>query len=403
MRTRNEKWPLVRLGEVLTKTGEPIDADPSTEYSEITVKIWGKGVVERRRVLGSEVNGRRFVACEGNFILSRIDARHGAMGLVPDSLDGALVTNDFPLFAADTERLDLPFLGWLCRTRDFVDLCIRASEGSTNRVRLKEERFLALEIPLPPLPEQRRIVARIEALAAEIDEAKRLRREAVEQAGAFVASTKRSIFGCQPDENWIPLNNFVASIENGKSPATEGRPADADEWGVLKVGAVSFGRFDERQNKALPVSFKVPTHLEVKAGDFIMSRANTLELVGACTVVKTTRPKLMLSDKTFRFLFPKPSLVDERYLDYLLKSPALREQIERGASGTSPTMKNISKEKVLALRVPNTPLPEQRRIVAELDALQAEVDALKRLQSETAAELDALLPAILDRAFKGEL
>ena len=49
------------------------------------------------------------------------------------------------------------------------------------------------------------------------------------------------------------------------------------------------------------------------------------------------------------------------------------------------------------------PLAEQRRIVAELDALQAEVDALKRMQAETAAELDALLPAILDRAFKGEL
>jgi type I restriction enzyme S subunit len=66
-------------------------------------------------------------------------------------------------------------------------------------------------------------------------------------------------------------------------------------------------------------------------------------------------------------------------------------------------MKNISKEKVLALSLPPFALPEQRRIVSELDALQAEVDALKRLQAETAAELDALLPAILDRAFKGEL
>ena len=54
-------------------------------------------------------------------------------------------------------------------------------------------------------------------------------------------------------------------------------------------------------------------------------------------------------------------------------------------------------------RIVNRALPEQRRIVSELDALQAEADALKRLQNETATELDALLPAILDRAFKGEL
>ena len=66
-------------------------------------------------------------------------------------------------------------------------------------------------------------------------------------------------------------------------------------------------------------------------------------------------------------------------------------------------MKNISKEKVLALRLPPFALAEQRRIVAELGALQTEMGALKRLQAETADELDALLPSILDRAFNGEL
>ena len=66
-------------------------------------------------------------------------------------------------------------------------------------------------------------------------------------------------------------------------------------------------------------------------------------------------------------------------------------------------MPKISQPKLEALPIPVPPLAEQRRIVAELDALQVEVDALKRLQAETAKELDALLPAILDRAFKGEL
>jgi len=126
-------------------------------------------------------------------------------------------------------------------------------------------------------------------------------------------------------------------------------------------------------------------------------------LVGACALVRKTRQKLMLSDKTFRFVFKEPRQALPEYMEQVLKSPPLREQIERGASGTSPTMKNISKEKVLALRLPPFSLPEQGRIVAELGALQAEVNALKRLQTETATEIDALLPAILDRAFKGEL
>lgn len=165
---------------------------------------------------------------------------------------------------------------------------------------------------------------------------------------------------------------------------------------MLKVGAVSFGVFDERENKALPVSFSVPPSLEVRTGDFIMSRANTVELVGACALVRKARPKLMLSDKTFRFIFSEQRKILPEYLEQVLKSPALREQIERGASGTSPTMKNISKEKILALRLPPHALPQQHQIVAELDAL-------RRLQAGTAAELDALLPAILDSAFKGEL
>ena len=277
--------------------------------------------------------------------------------------------------------------------------------GSTPLTRIASRRqFLwRCEIPLPPLAEQRRVVARIEELAAQIHEARTLRHQAAEEAEALLVSFRRAAFGESPQPAWIPLSNYVERIVNGKSPATEGRPAASDEWAVLKVGAVSFGVFDERENKALPLSYVVPPSMEVRAGDFIMSRANTVELVGACALVRKTRPKLMLSDKTFRLVFREPRQALPEYMEQVLKSPPLREQIERGASGTSPTMKNISKQKVLALQLPPFSLSEQRRIVSELGALQAEVDALKHFQAETAAELDALLPAILDKAFKGEL
>ena len=162
-------WPTARLGEVLARSTTSVLIVPDQEYREITVKLWGKGVVLRGNVSGAEIAGtRRFVAKAGQFILSRIDARNGATGIVPPNLDGAVVSNDFPLFDIALARLDAAFLGWLTKTQDFVELCQRASEGTTNRVRLQEERFLALEIPLPPVVEQRRILARIEELAAKI-------------------------------------------------------------------------------------------------------------------------------------------------------------------------------------------------------------------------------------------
>jgi type I restriction enzyme S subunit len=95
---------------------------------------------------------------------------------------------------------------------------------------------------------------------------------------------------------------------------------------------------------------------------------------------------------------------DSRFVWYWLQSSLVREFISKNAKGTSPTMKKISQRIVMSMPFPSTlTLTEQRRIVAELDALQTEVDTLKRLQAETAAELDALLPSVLDRAFKGDL
>jgi len=185
-------WPKVRLGEVLRRSEETIEPQADTEYREITVRLWGNGVVERGPVLGASLSGRRFVAPAGQFIASRIDARNGAMGPVAESLEGTLVTNDFPLFNLNKERIEPGFLGWLCRTAGFVELCQRASEGTTNRVRLREERFHALEIPLPPLAEQRRVVARIEELAAQIHEARTLRHQAAEEAGAFLTTARRA-------------------------------------------------------------------------------------------------------------------------------------------------------------------------------------------------------------------
>ena len=179
-------WPKVKLGEVLRRSQETAEIKPESEYREVTVRLWGKGVVQRGLVSGSEISGsRRFAARAGQLIFSRIDARNGAIGIVPSALDGATVTNDFPVFDVDSGRIEPTFLGWLSKTPDFIELCKRVSEGTTNRVRLQETRFLTLEIPLPPLAEQRRIVARIEELAVRNAEARALCQQAAEGADAL--------------------------------------------------------------------------------------------------------------------------------------------------------------------------------------------------------------------------
>ena len=160
-------WPKVALGELLRRSDESAVLDPAAEYHEVTIKLWGKGVISRGKVFGSDVVSVRRVVRANQLILSKIDARNGAIGLVPPELDGAIVSNDFPSFDfRNHSQCNPAFMGWLVRSSPFVELCKAASEGTTNRVRIKEDRFLDQQIALPPLAEQQAFAARLDALAA---------------------------------------------------------------------------------------------------------------------------------------------------------------------------------------------------------------------------------------------
>ena len=93
------KWPMTPLASILSKSDDWITPEPDKQYNEVTVRLWGKGVVLRGKVTGSQLAGsRRLQVRSHQFILSRIDARNGAIGLIPDFLDGAVVSNDFPIY-----------------------------------------------------------------------------------------------------------------------------------------------------------------------------------------------------------------------------------------------------------------------------------------------------------------
>jgi len=391
-------WPTVALGDVLRRSGHMIPLDPEASYKEVTVRINGKGVVERRQVQGIEIAAdRRYRARSGQFIISRIDARHGASGLIPDDLDGAVVTNDFPLFDVVKDRLDPAFLGWMSKTASFVELCKRASEGTTNRVRLSEDHFKALHIPLPPLNEQRRIVARIEELAAKEAEARGLRSLALDEVEALSRSVTDSTYKRLTSEIGLShLRTACTSITDGDhlTPAFS-------EGGVkfIFVGNVSTAQLHFNGVKYVTSQYfqglsatRVP-----RRGDLLYSA------VGATLGI----PAVVNVDDDFCFqrhvaiLKPDRTKALSHFLWHMLKSQTVFDKA--WASTTGSAQPTIPLRAIRELPIPLPPLDRQKQVVAELDALQAKVDAVKALQAETAAELDAMLPAILDKAFKGGL
>ncbi|MBI2908033.1 MAG: restriction endonuclease subunit S [Chloroflexi bacterium] len=391
-------WPSARLSDLLVKSEEWISLEPDARYREVTVRLWGKGVVLRKEVTGAEIAAsRRAVVRTRQLILSRIDARNGAIGLVPDHLDGALVSTDFPTFTVNSSRLVPEFLHWMSKTPSFVAICKFASEGTTNRVRLKEDRFLAMEISLPPLREQQRIVARIEELAAKIEEAKRLRREAADETQVFVTSWAKAQFAPKESSRWRTLSvegACEAIIDyRGRTPpiASEGIPhlTSANirngriDWNTTKF--VSKNTYEAFMTRGIP-----------SPGDVIFTMEAPL---GETAVVPDERP-FSLAQRTLLLRAAK-GVVEGDFLAKVLTSPLVHDTIYAKATGT--TVKGIASKRLKGIMLPIPPLPEQRRIVAYLASSQTKVDALKKLQAETAAELDALLPSILDKAFKGEL
>jgi len=125
------RWPVVALGEVLAKHEHWIAPEPDADYRQVTMRLWGKGATLRGVVKGAALPGRQNRVRAGQFVMSRIDARHGAFGLVPPDLDGAVVTSDFPAFDVRADRLDPGFLAWASRSSQFVDLCRAARARQT--------------------------------------------------------------------------------------------------------------------------------------------------------------------------------------------------------------------------------------------------------------------------------
>src|SRR5216110_513743 len=164
----SKEYPLVPLQDVLTHRSEFIEIDDFEVYKRCRVQLHAQGIVERDQVQGTEIKTKKQKVCRAKeFLVAEIDAKVGGFGVVPESLDGAIVSSHYFLFGIDETLLNVKFLDFYIRTQAFLNQ-VRA-KGSTNYAALRPSDVLSYKIPLPPLEEQCRIVACIDALAAKIE------------------------------------------------------------------------------------------------------------------------------------------------------------------------------------------------------------------------------------------
>jgi type I restriction enzyme S subunit len=174
----NENFELTPIGKFLTRNKTPLDIQDTKDYKRVTIKVNNGGIFLRDIESGKNIGTKKqFLIKKGQFLLSKIDARNGAFGVVPEEVDGAIITGNFWTFDVDYSKINPYFLALITTTPEFIRFSENASNGTTNRHYLQEDLFLAQKIPLPPLSEQNRIV---EAYNKKINQAKELEQKTTE-------------------------------------------------------------------------------------------------------------------------------------------------------------------------------------------------------------------------------
>lgn len=201
---------------------------------------------------------------------------------------------------------------------------------------------------------------------------------------------------------WVvtSLGELLHAIEAGQNVKCEERAPQGNEAGLVKISAVTWGRFDEAASKTLPQDAAVNERNRIRPGDLLISRANTIELVGASVIVGPIEKRLYLSDKVLRLVVDEPA---KRWINYALKTPQLRQAIQSASTGNQLSMRNIPQEKLRALSIPLAPAAEQIRIADQLDTLLALIQACNDRLDAIPALLKRFRRSVLDAATSGKL
>jgi len=383
----SKAWPTVSLGELLRLERRRVQVEPEKLYQEIGIYCFGRGIFHKVPRTGFEVGDKDlFLMKQGDFILQVTFAWEGAIAIVSAAEDGMYGSTRYPTFRVDESRCVTQFLLNYFKTEQGRQQLVKICLGSAGRNRvLSIKRIPEVLVPLPPLAEQRRLVARIEALATQIHEARTLREQIEIQRNAMLASAHRKIAENAPRKplrEVAPLNRRPVAVDIEKS-----YPA---------IAVRSFGRGTFHKPPLVGSEVTWEKAFLVKAGDILVSNIKAWE--GALAVARQEDDGRVGSHR-YLTCVPIEGIATARFVCSYLLSPEGLHGVSEASPGSADRNRTLSAKGFMSIPIPVPKYAEQLRF----DALCREVDALKRLQAETAAELDALLPAILDRAFKGEL
>ncbi len=442
------EWQKVKIGDVLKRIKRPVVLEDHNEYKLVTVKLHHKGAKLRECKKGCDIGSKMYEVKSEDFILSGIDARNGAFGIVGDDLDGAIVTNDFWYFELNKELIDKHFFLELTSTQWFDDICRLGSDGTTQRIRLQKERFFNQDIYLPSIEKQKEFSERFLLLKAKkqtLNEQNSfqkahldlLRQQILRDAITSKLSTdwraenpdaepaSKLLEQIKAEKEKLIANKKIKKV-NPLPPISEGSvPFELPErWKWCRLGNV--GLFERGKSKHRPRNDKILFNNGdiplVQTGDVAQSKKTNYQ-VNTC---KTYYNEIGLKQSRLwskgtlcitiaaniaetGFLgmdacFPDSvvgfnPLIDEitsKYVQIFIE--VSKSNIQEYAPATA--QKNINLDIISQLSIPLPPRAEQRAIVAKVERLMGYVSQLQEKIAQNANNAETLMQSFLAEVFK---
>lgn len=406
----NEKYDFVKIGKFLNRNKTAIDIENGIEYKRVTIRSKNNGVDLRDTEKGENIGTKKqFVINQGQFLVSKIDARNGAFGVVPEIVDNGIITGNFWTYDVDKSIINPHFLALITTTSSFIKFCENASNGTTNRHYLQEKLFLEQEIPLPSLEEQNRIVssynANLQLAQQQEEKAKTLETEIekylFEELGVEIKekANKNKVFqlikfseiqrwdtlfllGNLPNMNSsYKLTKFSEVIkyfnkgENGKTIRIDSPKFPKDDFryiGMEHIEKETGNLLDMPEVKGKEIKSQT---LRVPKDFFIYGKLRPY--LNKYWINTTDFDNIICSSEFF--VFDINDNLDKLFFKYILSSKIIQNQISDKTSGAR--MPRINEDIFFNLQFPLPPIEKQKQISNYINSIKTQIKELNVLSA----------------------
>ncbi|EAH5676168.1 restriction endonuclease subunit S [Campylobacter upsaliensis] len=403
----NSKFPLVEISKVLSRNKTSIKILDSEIYKRVTIKTKAGGCHLRDILKGNLIKTKnQFLIKQGQFLISKIDARNGAFGVVGKEIDNAIITGNFWTYDVDTSKVNRHFLNLLINNQIFIEFCESCSSGTTGRRYLDEYKFLNAKIPLPPLEIQNEIINKLKALEDKIkalqEEKAKLENEINEYIYIALGLEKRGQILNQTGVKIVRYKDLKLfdyksnALEKSELKSTYKRYQFSDfltrRLDKIKIDENTFYKRVTIKTKAQGCHLrdtlkgnliKTKNQFLIKQGQFLISKIDARN--GAFGIAINDLDKAVIMADFLNYDIDK-NIINDKFLIAVLKTPYYMEQLNSLSSGTT-GRKRINEQKFSNLCISLPPLKIQNELMLKLTEVDEKIENLSKEFSDLKNEM----------------